>query len=180
MIRVKTTQSISRTPTDNGRRTAKRDLGSRKTQFTAVWASKDCEARKRESTHRVYGAGAMEPMLKCGLFHQASSSIFPLPWPLDSMRTSEDCEADISASQCHPISGGSSVLRFLTVSMEAKDNMTHGRGSESTRSGRNHGWFEPRRRWQGTIFSLCNFVMYWMGCVFYFVDNYDDVRNGVR
>ena len=33
------------------------------------------------------------------------------------------------------ISGRSSVLRFLTISMETKDNMTHGRGSEISRVG---------------------------------------------
>ena len=33
-------------------------------------------------------------------------------------------------SAVDPIWGGFFVLRFLTVSLEAKDNMTHGRGSE--------------------------------------------------
>ena len=59
-----------------------------------------------------------------------------------------------------PISRGTSVWRFLTVSMEAKDNVTHGRGSEFSRWGRSHWWFELKRRWRRPIFSLCNFVMY--------------------
>ena len=39
-----------------------------------------------------------------------------------------------------PTSTGSSVLRFLIVSIDVKVNMTHRRGSDSSRWRGNHGW----------------------------------------
>ena len=65
--------------------------------------------------HRVYGAEAKEPMLLYGLFHQSSSSFFPLPMPLllGSLRTSEPIGARSTS-----ISNGGSCERAKSSSVD--------------------------------------------------------------
>ena len=96
---MKTLQGTRRTPA--GQWAAHRDAGGRLRKYsrtTHCCAGIDRGTARRGSgrryplrAHRVYGAGAMKPMLKCGLLNQSSSSFFPLPLPLPlgNLRTSE-------------------------------------------------------------------------------------------
>ena len=72
----KTTQSTSRTPT--GQPAAHRETGVRlrkkKTHGNKLSRPQRTARQYPLHAHRVYGAGATEPMLKCGLFHQSLSS----------------------------------------------------------------------------------------------------------
>ena len=74
-----------------------------------------------------------------------------------------------------PTSTGSSVLRFLIVSIDAKVNMIHRRGNKFGRVVRTHGAVANVDLWSVQLRDALH-----APCMLCCADNFDDVYDGVR